>query len=70
MIMPETGLGRFAAEGYAKYLGVPAADFISGMKTRLSPEDVARAVVDLASHPTARTGSMFSVSHEGIAAVP
>jgi NAD(P)-dependent dehydrogenase (short-subunit alcohol dehydrogenase family) len=70
MIMPETNLGRFAVEGYAKYLGLTVSEFISSMKTPQSPEDVARAVVDLAACPTARTGSTFSVSHDGIAAVP
>jgi NAD(P)-dependent dehydrogenase (short-subunit alcohol dehydrogenase family) len=70
MIMPDTSLGRFAVEGYAKYLGVPIEDFVSSMKGPQTPYDVANAVIELLSYPTERTGSIFTVSHEGIAAVP
>lgn len=70
MIMPDTSLGRFAVEGYAKYLGVPIEDFVNGMKGPQTPDDVANAVIELLSYPTERTGSIFTVSNEGIAAVP
>lgn len=69
-IMPDTRLGRHAVEGYARYLGVSAADFVSSMKAPTSPVDVADAVVDLLSSPTARTGSIFTVSPAGLATVP
>jgi len=70
MIMPDTSLGRFAVEGYAKYMGVSVTDFLSSLKSPQTPDDVADAVIELVSSPTARTGSIFSVSHEGIAVVP
>jgi hypothetical protein len=70
MIMPDTSLGRFAVEGYAKYLGVPIEDFVNGMKGAQTPDDVANAVIELLSYPTERAGSIFTVSNEGIAAVP
>jgi NAD(P)-dependent dehydrogenase (short-subunit alcohol dehydrogenase family) len=70
MIMPGTSLGRFAVESYAAYLGVSVADFISSLKCPQTPDDVAEAVIELVSSPTKRTGSMFSVSHDGIAVVP
>lgn len=70
MIMPDTSLGRFAVEGYAKYLGVPIEDFVSSMKGPQTPDDVANAVIELLSYPTEQTGSIFTVSRQGIAAVP
>jgi NAD(P)-dependent dehydrogenase (short-subunit alcohol dehydrogenase family) len=70
MIMPETDLGRHAVEGYSKYMGVPAADFIRSMRSPQSLEDVVDAVVELAAHPDAQKGSVFTVSSEGIARVP
>jgi NAD(P)-dependent dehydrogenase (short-subunit alcohol dehydrogenase family) len=51
MIMPNTDLGRLAVDGYANYLGVPAADFVRGMKDPQSPDDVAEAIIELFSHP-------------------
>jgi NAD(P)-dependent dehydrogenase (short-subunit alcohol dehydrogenase family) len=70
MIMPDTSLGRFAVEGYAKYLGVPVKDFVGGMKGAQTTDDVANAIIELVSYPAARTGSIFTVSHEGLATVP
>lgn len=70
MIMPDTRLGRFAVEGYARYLGVPAADFVSSMKAPQTPLDVADAIIELLSSAQAHTGSIFTVSGEGIATVP
>jgi NAD(P)-dependent dehydrogenase (short-subunit alcohol dehydrogenase family) len=70
MIMPDTSLGRFAVEGYAKYLGVPIEDFVGSMKGPQTPDDVANAVIELLSYPTEQTGSIFTVSRQGIAAVP
>jgi NAD(P)-dependent dehydrogenase (short-subunit alcohol dehydrogenase family) len=70
MIMPDTNLGRFAVEGYAKYLGIPVADFVSSMKFPQTPDDVATAIIELISSPTVRPGNIFTVSREGIATVP
>lgn len=69
-IMPDTKLGRYAVEGYARYLGVSADDFVSSMKAPTTPVDVANAVVDLISSPTVHTGSIFTVSPAGLATVP
>jgi NAD(P)-dependent dehydrogenase (short-subunit alcohol dehydrogenase family) len=69
MIMPETGLGRMAVEGYAGYLGVPAPDFVRGMKNPQTPGDVAQAVVDLYGDPATWKGTVFTVSGDGMAAV-
>ena len=69
-IMPDTNLGRYAVEGYAKYLGVSPADFVSSMKSPATAVDVANAVIDLASYPTAHSGSIFTASPAGIATVP
>jgi NAD(P)-dependent dehydrogenase (short-subunit alcohol dehydrogenase family) len=65
-IMPETDLGRAAVDGYSKYLGMGAAEFIEGMSSRQTPEDVARAVVELAANPNARPETVLIVSGKGI----
>ena len=66
-IMPETELGQFAVEAYGRYLGVSPADFVAGMSLRQTPEDVANATVDLASHFADYQGVVFTISGEGIA---
>lgn len=67
-IMPETELGMAAAEGYARYLGMSAADFMDGVTDRQLPEDVAHAVVDLAAGKR-REASAFLVDAHGLAAM-
>lgn len=67
-IMPETGLGMAAVEGYARYLGMSAADFAAGITDRQSPDDVADAVIDLASGAR-REASAFLVNAHGLTAV-
>ncbi len=69
MIMPGTEFGRHAVEGYAKYLGMPIADFISSMRSPQSPEDVVAAVFEIAAHPDAHEGSVFKIASDGIARV-
>lgn len=69
-IMPDTSLGRYAVEGYARYLGVSADDFVRSMKAPTTPVDVADAVIGLLSFPASHTGSIFSVSPAGLATVP
>jgi NAD(P)-dependent dehydrogenase (short-subunit alcohol dehydrogenase family) len=66
-IMPETELGRSAVECYARYLGIAPAEFIKGMSSRQTPEDVANATAELASNGAAYRGSLFTVSGDGIA---
>jgi NAD(P)-dependent dehydrogenase (short-subunit alcohol dehydrogenase family) len=65
-IMPETDLGRAAVDGYSRYLGIGASEFIKGMSSRQTPADVARAVVELAANSSARPETMFIVSGKGI----
>jgi NAD(P)-dependent dehydrogenase (short-subunit alcohol dehydrogenase family) len=66
-IMPDTELGQFAVESYAGYLGISPAEFVDGMSSRQTPEDVANAIVQLATNFTDYPGSVFTVSGEGIA---
>jgi NAD(P)-dependent dehydrogenase (short-subunit alcohol dehydrogenase family) len=68
-IMPDTELGQFAVESYARYLGISPAEFVAGMSSRQTPEDVANAIVQLATNFTDYPGSVFTVSGEGIAPV-
>jgi NAD(P)-dependent dehydrogenase (short-subunit alcohol dehydrogenase family) len=70
MIMPNTDLGQHAVNGYARYLGVPVADFIQSMKSSQTPEDVVEAVVQFAADPNVKAGSVFTVTGDGIAGVP
>jgi hypothetical protein len=67
--MPETEFGQFAVDGYARYLGISAADFINGMTSPQTPEDVANAAAELANNSAAYQGSVFTISGEGIAPV-
>jgi len=69
MIMPDTDLGKIAVDGYARYLGMPAADFVRGMKDPQSPDDVGEAVVALFARPGAHAGNLFTVSGQGLAVV-
>jgi NAD(P)-dependent dehydrogenase (short-subunit alcohol dehydrogenase family) len=68
--MPDTAGGKAAVDGYARYLGIPAAEFIKGMTAPQTAEDIARAVVEFAAEPNARPGNLFIVSGTGIDAVP
>ena len=68
-IMPETDLGKAAAEGYARYLGIKPADFIEGMRDRQSAGDVADAVVRIATDGTDTKDPVISVSAAGLGRV-
>jgi NAD(P)-dependent dehydrogenase (short-subunit alcohol dehydrogenase family) len=68
-IMPGTDFGRQAAEGYAEYLGMSVADFITSMKSPQTPEDVVAAIFELAAHPDAWEGCVFKIAGNGIARV-
>src|SRR6266851_5319887 len=65
-IMPETELGKAAIEAYASSLGISPADFIKNMGAKVTTEDVANAVVTLASDSRERAGKTFLVSASGI----
>lgn len=68
-IMPETRLGQFAAESYARYLGISSSEFIEGMVSRQTPQNVADAAAELVSNGAAHRGTVFTVSGGGIAPV-
>ena len=70
MIMPNTALGKLAVDNYAKYLGIPVANFVDSIKSPQTPHDVAEAVVALSRRQEGGQGSVFTVSSEGIAKVP
>jgi NAD(P)-dependent dehydrogenase (short-subunit alcohol dehydrogenase family) len=68
-ILPETELGNIAASAYASSQGVSVEDFISrqrGGQARLTPDLVARAVVEFASQPQGAEGKTFLVSGTGV----
>jgi len=69
-IMPETELGKAAVEGYSRYLGIDAAAFIKGMGPVQTPQDVAKAVINLATGAETAQGSVFLVSAKGLEPIP
>gem|GEM_PF-160262 len=64
--MLETERGKGAVEGYSKYLGISVSDFIKDMDSPQTPEDVAKAVVRLATEPGLGQGNVFIVSGKGV----
>ena len=68
-MMPETELGKHAVAGYARYLGITAADFIRSMDAPPTAADVAAAVIELAANPDRAKGKTFLVSGKGLQAV-
>jgi NAD(P)-dependent dehydrogenase (short-subunit alcohol dehydrogenase family) len=69
-IMPDTDVGRTAVAGYSRYLGISAAEFVQGMSSRQTPQDVAMAIVGFANHSNIQLGNTFIVSSKGIEATP
>ena len=69
-IMPDTELGKHAIEGYSRYLGISAADFIQSMASPPASSDVATTVIKLAMNPDRSKGKVFVVSGKGLEAVP
>jgi NAD(P)-dependent dehydrogenase (short-subunit alcohol dehydrogenase family) len=68
-IIPETEVGKTAASAYASSRGISVEDFVSlqrGEQSRVTPELVANAVVELASRPQGREGKSFLVSGKGV----
>ncbi|ACU75224.1 short-chain dehydrogenase/reductase SDR [Catenulispora acidiphila DSM 44928] len=49
MMSPQTSVGANGAAAYAARQGVPVEDFIAGMGPTLTPEQVGKAVLDIAS---------------------
>lgn len=67
-MVPGTELGKHAVEGYARYLGISAADFVRGMAAPPTPSDVAAGVIELAADPDRAKGNVFIVSGDGLEA--
>jgi NAD(P)-dependent dehydrogenase (short-subunit alcohol dehydrogenase family) len=65
-IMPDTDVGKIAVSGYSRYLGMSAAEFIAGMSSRQTPQDVASAIVKFANHGNTQPGNTFMVSGKGV----
>jgi NAD(P)-dependent dehydrogenase (short-subunit alcohol dehydrogenase family) len=67
-LMPDTELGRHAVAGYARYLGISAADFVGSMASPPTSADVATAVIEVAASPERSKGRVFIVSGKGLEA--
>ncbi len=65
-IMPETALGKAAAEGYAKYRGITQAQFMARFEHPQTLADVAAALITLVTEEPRRNGTVFSVDGQGI----
>ncbi len=69
-IMPGTDLGKAAVSAYASYRGMSVEDFIKGLGSSQTTQDVANAVVELASSPGSREGNVFVISGKGLETLP
>lgn len=69
-MMPDTELGKHAINGYARYLGISAADFVRSMDAPPTSSDVAAGVMEVATHPDDYKGRAFIVSGKGLQAAP
>lgn len=63
-LTPATGLGSVGVAGYAARQGVDRDAFVAGLAPILTPEQVAKAVVDLAGDPD--TAAEYQISGAGI----
>ena len=68
-IMPDTDVGKAAVAGYSRYLGLSASEFLSGMTDAQTPQDVAKAVIELATDTHKAEGNVFIVKGSGLAPV-
>jgi NAD(P)-dependent dehydrogenase (short-subunit alcohol dehydrogenase family) len=72
-MMPDTALGRYAVDGYARYLGISAADFVKSMAAPPSASDVATGVIELVTAKETPKdqvkAQVFIVSGNGLEAV-
>jgi len=73
-MIPDTELGQHAVAGYARYLGMPEADFVKSMGPPPTAADVASAVIELVAgqdpSPDRSKGGAFIVSGKGLESVP
>ncbi len=66
-MMPDTALGRLAAEGYAKYLGVEFEAFVASMTDSHTVEQLAEAVLSLARDGGAAVSPTLAMGAKGLA---
>jgi NAD(P)-dependent dehydrogenase (short-subunit alcohol dehydrogenase family) len=66
-LTPHGGVGSVGVAGYAARLGVDPAAFVAGMESVLSPEQVAKAVLEIVADPG--SGPEYLVSGTGPAPV-
>jgi len=64
--MVDTEGGRAAVASYTKYLGITTKEFIRGMESPQSAQDVANAVLSFVTTPPDRASNMFVVSGKGV----
>jgi NAD(P)-dependent dehydrogenase (short-subunit alcohol dehydrogenase family) len=69
-IMAETEMGQHAVAGYAEYLGIAPAQFLQNMGPAQTAQDVANAVVDVATGADLGSGNVFVVSAKGVEPLP
>jgi NAD(P)-dependent dehydrogenase (short-subunit alcohol dehydrogenase family) len=65
-IMPDTDHGKRAVEGYSRYLGISASQFLQGMASPQTPLDVATGVMELVANADRSRGNVFVVSGKGV----
>lgn len=63
-LTPATGLGTAGVEGYATRQGVDKATFVEGLEPVLTPDQVAKAVLELAAD--AGTAAEYQISGTGL----
>jgi len=66
-LIPQTDIGAAGVKGYAAYNGTSEATFLQAMGPRLTPQQVADALLELITE--APPGGNFIVSPEGVAAL-
>src|SRR5262249_47415396 len=68
IMAPETEVGREALRDFSRHMGVPEAAIIEqkGMKPFVTPQIVARAVIDILSDPGKASEVGFRVSGSGV----
>jgi NAD(P)-dependent dehydrogenase (short-subunit alcohol dehydrogenase family) len=64
--MVDTEGGRAAVASYTKYLGISAEEFIRGMDSPQTAQDVANAVLSFVTSPPDRASNVFVVSGNGV----
>jgi len=64
--MVDTEGGRAAVASYTKYLRISAEEFVRGMDTPQTAQDVANAVLSFVTTPPDRASNVFVVSGKGV----